>query len=43
MQLKDVNIYFILHNPFPIKVLNNRESLLPPAVDGTLKGIKCKR
>ena len=30
---------YIMHiaSPFPMKVSNNRESLLPPAVDGTLR------
>ena len=34
---KGCKYIFHIASPFPIKVSNNRESLLPPAVDGTLR------
>ena len=37
---KGCKYIFHIASPFPIKVSRNRESLLPPAVDGTLRVLK---
>ena len=37
---KGCKYIFHIDSPFPMKVSRNRESLLPPAVDGTLRVLK---
>ena len=37
---KGCKYIFHIASPFPMKVSNNREILLPPAVDGTLRVLK---